>query len=40
MIPNVDSTRNTYMTNMLLTNGFHVLCPGPTGTGKSMNIYA
>jgi dynein heavy chain, axonemal len=40
MIPNVDSTRNTYLTTMLVQQGYHVLCPGPTGTGKSMNIYA
>lgn len=26
------------LTKLLLTNGKHVLCPGPTGTGKSVNI--
>jgi len=25
---------------MLLKMNFHVMCPGPTGTGKSMNLYA
>ena len=40
MIPNIDSTRNTQLTNMLIKQSYHVLSPGPTGTGKSMNIYA
>ncbi len=22
---------------LLLTNNYHCLCPGPTGTGKSLN---
>ena len=39
MIPNIDSTRNTYVTDMLIKQSYHVLCPGTTGTGKSMNIY-
>jgi len=38
-VPTVDSTRNTYITRLLLVNKFHVMCPGPTGTGKSQNIY-
>lgn len=39
MIPTNDSQRNIYLTQLLLTNGHHVLCPGPSGTGKSQNIY-
>jgi dynein heavy chain, axonemal len=39
MIPNIDSTRNTYVADMLIKQSHHVLCPGGTGTGKSMNIY-
>ena len=40
MIPTNDSTRNIYITKLLLTHNFHVMCPGPTGTGKSQNIYS
>ena len=40
MIPTSDSTRNTFLTQTLLKMTYHVMCPGPTGTGKSMNIYA
>ena len=35
VIPTTDSVRNMYMMKLLLTNNFHVCCPGPTGTGKS-----
>lgn len=38
-IPTNDSTRNIFLIKLLITNKFHVLCPGPTGTGKSQNIY-
>ncbi len=27
------------MTKLLLTNNYHVMLPGPTGTGKSINSY-
>ena len=40
MIPTNDSTRNIYFKKILLMNNFHVMCPGPTGTGKSQNSYA
>ena len=40
MIPTKDSTRNIYLKKLLLLNRMHVLCPGPTGTGKSNNIYS
>jgi len=39
MVPTNDSTRNMYNMKLLLSNLFHVICPGPTGTGKSLNIY-
>lgn len=39
MIPTTDSVRNLYLIKLLLTNNFNVLCPGPTGTGKSQNAY-
>jgi dynein heavy chain len=32
-----DYLRMLYMMKILLTNGKHVMCPGPTGTGKSLN---
>lgn len=39
MVPTNDSTRNIYLMNLLIVNNNHILCPGPTGTGKSQNIY-
>jgi dynein heavy chain len=39
MVPTIDSTRNIFITKILLNNKFHVMCPGPTGTGKSLNLY-
>ena len=39
IIPTKDSERSTYLTKMLLTNNYHVMQPGPTGTGKSINSY-
>ncbi|CAK83095.1 unnamed protein product (macronuclear) [Paramecium tetraurelia] len=39
VIPTTDSTRNMYLMKLILTNNFHVCCPGPTGTGKSQNSY-
>lgn len=39
MIPTADSTRNIYLMKLLMLNNYHVLCPGPTGTGKTLNIF-
>ena len=39
IVPTADSYRSTYMTKMLLENDYHVMLPGPTGTGKSINAY-
>ena len=38
VVPTVDSIRMKFLKRTLLTNKKHVLCPGPTGTGKSVNI--
>ncbi len=38
-VPTADSFRSTFLTKMLLTNDFHVMMPGPIGTGKSINAY-
>lgn len=38
LVPTVDSIRMKYFTKLLVTNGKHALTPGPTGTGKSVNI--
>jgi dynein heavy chain len=38
VVPSIDSVRLVYIFQKLVTNSFHVLCPGPTGTGKSVNI--
>jgi dynein heavy chain len=39
MIPTPDSTRNIFLLKLLMTNSKHVMCPGPTGTGKTLNIF-
>ena len=38
VIPTKDSVRNVALLQKLLTNRFQVLCVGPTGTGKTINI--
>ena len=38
LVPTVDSIRMKYFTRLLVTNNKHALTPGPTGTGKSVNI--
>eukprot|EP00929_Paragymnodinium_shiwhaense_P087552 TRINITY_DN476_c0_g8_i1.p1 TRINITY_DN476_c0_g8~~TRINITY_DN476_c0_g8_i1.p1 ORF type:complete len:2571 (-),score=771.76 TRINITY_DN476_c0_g8_i1:261-7973(-) len=38
VVPSIDSIRVIYCFQLLVTHDFHVLCPGPTGTGKSVNI--
>lgn len=37
-VPTTDSIRVKHLYRMLLTNKYHILSPGPTGTGKSVNI--
>lgn len=37
LVPTQDSIRMKYLVRQLLTSGNHVLTPGPTGTGKSVN---
>lgn len=38
LVPTVDSIRMKHLTRFLVLNGKHCLTPGPTGTGKSVNI--
>lgn len=38
VVPTFDSIRMQYVTKLLLSHKKHVLCPGPTGTGKTVNI--
>jgi dynein heavy chain, axonemal len=38
VVPTFDSIRMQYLTRILLMNRKHVLNPGPTGTGKTVNI--
>lgn len=38
LVPTIDSIRMKYFTKLLVMNGKHALTPGPTGTGKSVNI--
>eukprot|EP01017_Pseudomicrothorax_dubius_P015450 TRINITY_DN17806_c0_g1_i1.p1 TRINITY_DN17806_c0_g1~~TRINITY_DN17806_c0_g1_i1.p1 ORF type:complete len:339 (-),score=77.25 TRINITY_DN17806_c0_g1_i1:34-993(-) len=40
VIPTNDYTRMLFLMKTLLTNNSHVLCTGPTGTGKSLNAMA
>lgn len=36
IVPTIDFQRIQYVQNLLLSHACHVLCPGPTGTGKSV----
>ena len=38
VVPTFDSIRMKYLKRMLVMNKKHVLAPGPTGTGKTVNI--
>ena len=38
IVPTFDSIRYKFVKKILLENRKHVLCPGPTGTGKTVNI--
>jgi dynein heavy chain len=38
VIPTKDSIRNIFLLEKFLTHRFHVMCIGPTGTGKTINI--
>lgn len=38
VVPTFDSIRMKYLKRILLMNKKHVLSPGPTGTGKTVNI--
>eukprot|EP00163_Fabomonas_tropica_P009440 TRINITY_DN1923_c0_g2_i1.p1 TRINITY_DN1923_c0_g2~~TRINITY_DN1923_c0_g2_i1.p1 ORF type:complete len:2559 (-),score=897.69 TRINITY_DN1923_c0_g2_i1:297-7319(-) len=38
IVPTIQSVRSTFMLDLLCNRGYQVLCVGPTGTGKSVNI--
>ena len=38
VVPTFDSIRMKYLKKLLISNKKHVLCPGNTGTGKTVNI--
>lgn len=38
IVPTFDSIRMKYVKKLLILNGKHVLAPGPTGTGKTINF--
>jgi dynein heavy chain len=38
LVPTLDSIRMKFFLKFLVKNGKFVLCPGPTGTGKTVNI--
>ena len=38
VVPTVDSIRMKFLTKLLILNSKHCLTPGPTGTGKTVNI--
>ena len=38
VVPTFDSIRMRYLKKILVMNKKHVLSPGPTGTGKTVNI--
>ncbi|KAJ3087451.1 Dynein heavy chain 1, axonemal [Quaeritorhiza haematococci] len=39
IVPTIDTVRNAHLLHLLLQNNYHVLCTGPTGTGKSVTIH-
>lgn len=38
LVPTIDSVRNEWLIEKLLRKGYHVMCTGDTGTGKSVTI--
>lgn len=38
IVPTVDTVRYTFLVDMLLAAGKHVLCVGETGTGKTLSL--
>jgi dynein heavy chain, axonemal len=38
VIPTIDTIRHEYLIEKLLRKGYHVMCTGDTGTGKSVSI--
>ena len=38
IVPTIDTIRNSYLLDVLLRKGYHVLCSGPTGVGKSITV--
>lgn len=38
IVPTIDTIRNSYLIDVLLRKGHHVLCTGPTGVGKSITV--
>lgn len=38
IVPTFDSIRMKYIKKLLIENNKNILCPGPTGTGKTVNI--
>ncbi|KAI9144540.1 dynein heavy chain and region D6 of dynein motor-domain-containing protein [Paraphysoderma sedebokerense] len=38
IVPTMDNIRHSYLLDILLHNNCHVLCTGPTGTGKTVTI--
>ena len=38
IVPTVDSVRYMWITDTLAQHGLHVMCVGPTGTGKTLNV--
>jgi dynein heavy chain len=38
IVPTIDTIRNTFLIDLLMNNGCHILLTGPTGTGKSVMV--
>jgi dynein heavy chain len=38
VVPTIDTVRNEWVVDQLITRGHHVLCVGDTGTGKSVSM--
>ena len=37
IVPTTDTIRNSYLINLMISNNYHILLTGPTGTAKTIS---